>query len=61
MINVLNGILKKDISGKYETLANLNQLAGKGPAFLNGLTESVQQFQKTLKLLDDIDIMEAGK
>ncbi|MDR0624577.1 MAG: DUF5312 domain-containing protein [Treponema sp.] len=61
MINVLNGIVKKDIEGKYDTLGNMARLSGKSPAFLNGINESIQKFQKTLQLLDDIDIMESGR
>jgi hypothetical protein len=61
MINVLNGILKKDIEGKYDTLGNIFQFSGRGPGFVNGVTESVQKFQKTLQLLDDIDAMESGR
>jgi hypothetical protein len=61
MINILNGILKKDADGKYDTLGNLSRLAGKGPAFINGIAESIQKFQKTLQLLDDIDAMESGR
>jgi hypothetical protein len=61
MINVLNGIVTKDLSGKYDGLGNLSHLSGKGPAFLNGIAESIQKFQKTLQLLDDIDAMESGR
>jgi hypothetical protein len=61
MINVLNGIITKDPSGKYDGLGNISQLSGKGPAFVNGITESIQKFQKTLQLLDDIDVMESGR
>jgi hypothetical protein len=61
MIKVLNGIVKKDPDGKYDTLANLSALSGKGTAFINGITESIQKFQKTLQLLDDIDAMESSR
>jgi hypothetical protein len=61
MINVLNGILKKDGEGKYDGLGNMSHLAGRSPAFVNGISDSVQQFQKTLQLLDDIDAMESGR
>jgi hypothetical protein len=61
MINVLNGILKKDFEGKYDGLGNMSQFSGRGPAFINGITESIQKFQKTLQLLDDIDVMESGR
>ena len=55
MVNVLNGILEKDPSGKYDTLVNLTQLSGKTPVFINGVTDSIMQFQKALQLLDDIN------
>jgi hypothetical protein len=61
MINVLNGIVRKDVEGKYDTLGNMFQFSGRGPGFLNGITESIQKFQKTLQLLDDIDAMESGR
>jgi hypothetical protein len=61
MIKVLNGILRKDTEGKYDTLGNISQFSGRGPAFVNGITESIQKFQKTLQLLDDIDVMESGR
>jgi hypothetical protein len=61
MINVLNGLLKKDIEGKYDGLGNMAQFSARGPAFVNGITESIQKFQKTLQLLNDIDAMESGR
>jgi hypothetical protein len=60
MINILNGILEKNIKGKYDTLANMSKLSGKGTRFVTGISETIQQFQKVLQLLDDIDAMEAG-
>jgi hypothetical protein len=60
MINILNGILNKDTTGKYDALANMSKLAGKGANFVTGVGETIQQFQKVLQLLDDIDAMEAG-
>jgi hypothetical protein len=57
MIKIINGILKKDPDGKYDTLANLSKLSGKTNVFGNGMVESIQQFQKTLQILDDIDSM----
>jgi hypothetical protein len=61
MINILNGILEKDTKGKYDALANMSKLAGKGTRFVTGISETIQQFQKVLQLLDDIDAMEAGR
>jgi hypothetical protein len=59
MINVLNGIMNRDPAGKYDTLGNLARLSGKTPVFINGVADTVQSFQKTLQLLDDIDAMES--
>jgi hypothetical protein len=61
MINILNGILGKDAKGKYDTLANMSKLAGKGSRFAVSIGETIQQFQKVLQLLDDIEVMEAGR
>jgi hypothetical protein len=59
-INILNGILKKDDTGKYDTLGNLSVLVAKTSGFMNGLSDSIGKFQQTLKLLDDISVMESG-
>jgi hypothetical protein len=61
MTNILYGILGKDPGGKYDVLGNMSQLAGRGPAFVNNISDSIQKFQKTLQLLDDIDVMESGR
>ncbi|MDR2370327.1 MAG: DUF5312 domain-containing protein, partial [Treponema sp.] len=61
MINIINGILKKDTDGKYDTLANLSQLSGRGNTFVTGLIESSDQFKRALQLLDDIEVMETGR
>ncbi|MDR2305245.1 MAG: DUF5312 domain-containing protein [Treponema sp.] len=59
LIKVTNGILKSD--ERYDSLSNLDKLASRGQAqtaFLNGLSDTVKSFQKTLDLMDDIDAME---
>ncbi|MDR1278001.1 MAG: DUF5312 domain-containing protein [Treponema sp.] len=61
MINILNGILGKDSTGKYDTLGNLSQLAGKGTSFTVNIADAVEKFQKTLQIMDDIDVMESGR
>jgi hypothetical protein len=61
MINILNGVLGRDLGGKYDVLGNMSQLSGRGPAFVNGINDSIQKFQKTLQLLDDIDVVESGR
>ncbi|MDR2483973.1 MAG: DUF5312 domain-containing protein [Treponema sp.] len=58
LINVLNGILKKEAGGKYDTLANIDKLAGKTPeVFLDGVTELVNKFQQALRIIKDIDTL----
>jgi hypothetical protein len=61
MINVLGGILKKSADGKYDTLINISAIAGRGTSFVDGITHSTDLFKTALKLLDDIDAMEAGR
>ncbi|GHV85356.1 hypothetical protein AGMMS50230_09640 [Spirochaetia bacterium] len=61
LIKVLGGILKKSVDGKYDTLSNLQAFTGRTAVFTDGVTESINQFKKTLQLLDDIDAMEAGR
>jgi len=61
MVNILNGILGRDSRGRYDTLTNLTRLAGKGTAFLSGIEETIQQFQRLMSILDDIDAMESGR
>ena len=61
MVNILTGILGKDPRNKYGPLSNLSDLAGRGNQFVNGLGESVLQFQKVVKLLDEIEAMEDGR
>jgi hypothetical protein len=62
MINVLNGIVRKDPNGKYDTLGNLSRFTvGKGAALINNVSDAVQKLQKTLQLLDNIDEMESNK
>ncbi|MDR2184959.1 MAG: DUF5312 domain-containing protein [Treponema sp.] len=62
MINILNGIIKKDHSGKYDTLGNLSRFtAGRGTVLINNIDDAIQKLQKTLQLLDDIDEMESSR
>jgi hypothetical protein len=39
----------------------MSKLSGKGTRFVTGIGETIQQFQKVLQLLDDIEAMEAGR
>ena len=61
MVKILGGILKKSADGKYDSLTNLYTIAGRGTGFHDGVTESINQLNKTISLLDDIDAMEAGR
>ncbi|MDR1306959.1 MAG: DUF5312 domain-containing protein [Treponema sp.] len=61
MINILGGVLKKSADEKYDTLINISALTGRGTAFADGITQSVDLFKKALRLLDDIDAMETGR
>ena len=62
LVNILNGILKKEAGGKYDTLANFDKLAGKTPEiFIEGIRESIKQFQQALQILKDIDALSGLK
>ena len=61
MVKILGGILKKSIDEKYDTLANLSVIAGRGNSYQEGITESINKLNKTLRLLDDIEAMEMGR
>jgi len=61
MVNLLGGFLGRDSRGKYDILTNLSTLAGKSAQYINGLNETVQHFQKVVKLMDDIEVMEDGR
>jgi len=54
MIDILNGILKKEPGGKYDSLSNLSHLISKTPLLLDGMNDSIQKFYQALQLLDDI-------
>ena len=61
MILILSGILGKGYKSKYDTLSNLPKLAGRDNQFLAGMGEAIQKFQTVLKLLDEMEAMEAGR
>jgi hypothetical protein len=69
VIAVLNAIMAKDRKGNYDALSNMARFIGKNDpssielthketAFLNGITEVIQKFQKVLQLMDTIDSLE---
>jgi len=61
MIKILEGILQRSPDGKYDSLANLAFFNVKGVSFTDGINESLTQFKKTFQLLNDVEIMEAGR
>ena len=61
MVNILNGIAGQDAKGRYDSLSNITKMVGRDNHFMAGLDETIQQFQKVLKLLDDIETMENGR
>ena len=61
MVKILGGIQKKSADEKYDTLANLSVIAGRGNSYNEGISESIIKLNKTLQLLDDIEAMEAGR
>jgi hypothetical protein len=71
VIAILNAIMAKDREGNYDALSNMARFIGKNDpsskelthketVFLNGITEVIQQLQKTLQLMDIIDSLEPG-
>jgi hypothetical protein len=59
MIGLLGGIANTGAAAKYESLANIHKLAGKGAGFANSLTGVVQKLQKVIQILDNIDAIDA--
>jgi hypothetical protein len=57
MTKILGGITGKTKDDNYDTLSNLSHM-GKGATFLQSIVECIEQFNKSLKLLDEIDAME---
>jgi hypothetical protein len=60
MMQVLNGIMKKNTDEKYDSLANLITF-GRPSVFFESLQSCVDQFQKALGLMDGIAGIENGK
>jgi len=61
MIKILEGILQRSPDGKYDSLANLAFFNVKGVPFTDGINESLIQLKKTFQLLNDVEVMEAGR
>jgi hypothetical protein len=60
MVRIFGGITNKKKDDKYDTLSNLSHM-GKGTSFVEALMGCIEQFNKSLKLLEEIDAMEAGR
>ncbi|MDR0688996.1 MAG: DUF5312 domain-containing protein [Spirochaetaceae bacterium] len=60
MIKILEGFIRKDVNGNYDTLVNIMQISSKIPNFVSGIDNSMRQFQQTLQFLDTIDMLELG-
>ena len=58
--NILSGILGKTPSGKYDTLINITKLTEMYSQLMSGIEESIEKFQTTLALLENINAMETG-
>ena len=61
LVNVLGGILGKDLRGKYDTLSNRAKIAGKDNQFISSLDEAIEKFQTVIKILNDLQVMEHEK
>jgi hypothetical protein len=60
MILLLGGIIRKSVDEKYDSLSNIITF-GRPQVFLNNIQSCMDQFQKTIKLMDDIDGIENTK
>jgi hypothetical protein len=60
MILILSGIVKGSVDDKYDSLANL-VVFGRPSAFFDSLRSCIDQFQKAIRLMSDIEDIENGK
>jgi hypothetical protein len=58
IVKVLNGILGRDINSKSYALNNLAKISEKESGFVTGMGEVVLQFQRVVKLLEDMEAIE---
>jgi hypothetical protein len=58
LISLLAGIARREPGGKYDSLANLEDIEAQEPDFINRLVSAIQLFQETLDLLAGIDLTE---
>ncbi|MDR0389214.1 MAG: DUF5312 domain-containing protein, partial [Spirochaetaceae bacterium] len=62
MVQVLNGILRRDTTGIFDTLSNIQSLSGKNSSALLGRIDgAVEKLESALKLLDEVNFLETGK
>ncbi|MDR0587170.1 MAG: DUF5312 domain-containing protein [Treponema sp.] len=60
MITVLGGIIRKSADDKYDSLANVT-VFGRPAAFFGNLQLCIDQLQKAMRLMDDINSIENAK
>jgi hypothetical protein len=60
LVKVLGGIIKKSPDGKYDALSNILTL-GRPSLLFEEYAACIDQFNKAIKLMDDIETMEAAK
>jgi hypothetical protein len=58
MVNIIYGILGRDLTGRYQALANLSKVAGKDSQFIAGLEGLIEQLGTFQKILDDIESLD---
>lgn len=61
MLSLLPPILGRPQSAKYDGLTNLDALAPKGSAFLEGLALALQSIDKTVQILSDVESLDSGR
>jgi hypothetical protein len=60
MIKILEGVIRKEADGNYDTLVNIMQISSKNPNFVSDIDNSIRRFQQTLQFLDTIDMLALG-
>ncbi|MDR2143238.1 MAG: DUF5312 domain-containing protein [Treponema sp.] len=60
MILILGGIIRKSVDEKYDSLSNI-AVFGRPAVFLGNLQSCIDQFQKAIRLMDDINNIENAK
>jgi hypothetical protein len=60
MVNIIGGILRKDPSGKYDTLVNMEQIIAKNHSFPEDLAGAAAKMHQVLQILQDINLLESS-